>query len=65
MIEDVVTREEIARFCTETNTSNTIGKPLMAKLMGNAIESGAYHVGETCKSNFEILFRHIFSCFEK
>lgn len=65
VIEDVVTREEIARFCTETNISNTIGKPLMAKLMGSAIESGAYHVGETCKSNFEILFRHIFSCFEK
>lgn len=65
MIEDVVTREEIARFCAETNTSNTIGKPLMAKLMSNAIESGSYQVGEVCKSNFAALFERIFSCFDK
>lgn len=65
MIEDVVTREEIDRYCAETNTSSTIGKPLMAKLMSNAIESGAYQVGEECKSNFEALFNRIFSYFDK
>lgn len=65
MIEDVVTREEIERFCAETNTSNTIGKPLMAKLMSNAIESGYYQVGEICKSNFATLFERIFSDFDK
>lgn len=65
MIEDVVTREEISRYCTETNTSSTIGKPLMAKLMSNAIESGTYRVGEECKSNFEALFNRIFSYFDK
>lgn len=65
MIEDVVTREEINRYCTETNTSNTIGKPLMAKLMSNAIGSGAYQVGEECKSNFEALFNRIFSYLDK
>lgn len=65
MIEDVVTREEISRYCTETNTSSTIGKPLMAKLISNAIESGTYRVGEACKSNFEALFNRIFSYFDK
>lgn len=64
MIEDVVTREEISRYCTETNTSTTIGKPLMAKLMSNAIESGIYQVGDKCKSNFQKLFDRIFSYFE-
>lgn len=56
MIEDVVTREEIDRYCIETNTSRTIGKPLMAKLMSNAIESRSYQLGKDSKSNFETLF---------
>lgn len=63
MIEDVVTREEIEKFCAETNTSNTIGKPLMAKLISNAIESQSYQIGEECKSNFKALFDRIFSYF--
>lgn len=65
MIEDVVTREEINRFCDETNISRTIGKTLIAKLMSDAIESGTYQVGEKCRSNFEVLFRRIFSYFNK
>ena len=65
MIEDVVTREEISRYCAETNTSSTIGKSLMAKLMSNAIESGSFQVGERCKSNFDVLFKRIFSYCEK
>lgn len=65
MIEDVVTQKEINRYCAETNTSNKIGKTLMAKLMSNAIESGAYEVGEECKSNFKALFDRIFSYFDK
>ena len=63
MIEDVVTREEIEKFCAETNTSNTIGKPLMAKLISNAIELQSYQIGEECKSNFKALFDRIFSYF--
>lgn len=63
MIEDVVTRDEIDRFCAETNTSKTIGKPLMAKLISNAIESGVYQVGKECKENFQTLFTRIFSYF--
>lgn len=65
LIEDVVTKEEINRYCAETNTSTTIGKPLKAKLMSNAIESGSYQVGEECKSNFEALFNRLFSYFDK
>lgn len=61
MIEDVVTREEIDKFCTETGTSNTIGKPLLAKLMSNAVEAGTYQLGEECKSNFSALFDRILS----
>lgn len=65
MIEDVVTREEISKYCSETNTSSTIGKTLMAKLMSNAIESGGYQVGKECESNFAALFNRIFSYFDK
>lgn len=65
MMEDVVTREEINRFCDETNISRTIGKTMIAKLMSDAIESGTYQVGEKCRSNFEVLFRRIFSYFNK
>lgn len=65
MIEDVVTQKEISRYCAETNTSSTIGKPLMAKLMSNAIDSGAYQIGEECKSNFEALFNRILSYLNK
>ena len=52
------------RFCAETNTSKTIGKPLMAKLMSNAIEADSYQLGEECKSNFKALFSRTFSYFE-
>ena len=65
MIEDVVTKEEIEKYCTETNTLNTIGKPLMAKLISNAVESGTYQLGEACKSNFLTLFSRIFSYVEE
>lgn len=61
MIEDVVTHEEIERFCDEKSVSKTIGKPLMAKLMSNAIEAGTFQSGETCKTNFQSLFERIFS----
>ena len=64
MIEDVVTRDEIKKYCEETETSNSIGKTLMAKLMSNAVESGEYLLGEQCKTNFRELFNRIFSYFQ-
>lgn len=65
MIEDVVTQEEIERFCNENNISKGIGKPLMAKLMSNAVEMSNYQIGQQCKDNFEILFRRILSYFNE
>lgn len=65
MIEDVVTREEINNFCNKTGTSKTIGKPLMAKLMSNAIELGTYEIGAVCRENFKALFERIFSYFDE
>lgn len=62
MVEDVVTAEEIERFCNETNTSKTMSKALIAKAMSNAIESGQYTCGEKCLANFGLLFDRIFAC---
>lgn len=61
MVEDVVTSEEIKRFCKETETSDTLSKALIAKAMSNAIENGRYTCGETCLANFKALFDRIFS----
>ena len=64
MIEDVITRNDINEFCKLTNTATTIGKPLMAKLMSNAIESGVYQVSDACIDNFQNLFNRIDSYFK-
>lgn len=61
LIEKLVTDEELERFCSATNTSKSIGKTLIAKLLSNAVESGAYVLGETCLNNFRFLFERIFS----
>lgn len=61
MVEDVVTSEEIKRFCKETETSDTLSKALIAKAMSNAIENGQYTCGQTCLANFKALFDRIFS----
>ena len=59
LIEDIVTQEEIQRFCYETNTSTDIGKPLTAKLISNAVNSKVYKLGEECINNFKLLFGRI------
>mgnify|MGYP000380992174 FL=1 len=63
IIEDVVTREEIERYCEMKGISISIGKSLMAKLMSNSVEAGEYQLGEHCRRNFRILFKRIFSYF--
>jgi len=63
VIEDVVTREEISRFCSENNVAESFSKTLLAKLMSDSVESGSYHLGETCKENFKALFERMFSYF--
>lgn len=65
LIEDVVTRCEIDRYCDKTGTSRTIGKALMAKLMSNDIATGTFEIGIECKSNFKTLFDLILSAFDK
>lgn len=62
MIEDVMIRTEIERFCVENNCIN-IDKTLTAKLMCNAIEEGSFLLSENSKKQFGELFRRIFSCF--
>ena len=59
LIEDMITQEEISRFCTETNTSTSLGKPLTAKLMSNAVDSGSFVLNDSCKNNFQALFDRI------
>ena len=58
-IEDVVQRAEITRFCTETGTSTTLGKPLTAKLLCTAIESGSFKLNDQSLDNFKKLFARI------
>lgn len=60
MIEDVMTRSEINRFCEE-NAYHNSDKTLTAKLMCNAIETGKFVLSEESKKNFQELFERIFS----
>lgn len=60
MIEDLMIRSEIERFCTENNCGNC-DKTLTAKLMSNAIELGTFTLSEETKNNFRKLFDRIFS----
>lgn len=64
MIEDVITRQEIERFCSLKRIRTDTGKVLLSKLMSNAVEAGEYVLGEECTNNFKTLFEYIFSCFE-
>lgn len=61
LIEDIFTHAEIERFCSSTNTSNSLGKTLTAKLISNAVNSNTYILGEMCVKNFVELFKRIFS----
>lgn len=59
MIEDVMTRSEIERFCTENDCADA-DKTLTAKLMCNAIDAGSFIPSENSKENFLGLFNRIF-----
>ena len=58
-IEDVVQYSEIERFCAETGTSMGLGKPLTAKLLCAAIESGSFKLNDQSIDNFKKLFERI------
>lgn len=58
MVEDLMVRSEISRFCNEFDVSTT-GKSLIAKLLSNAVENGSFTLDETTKTNFVELFRRM------
>ena len=60
VIEDLVTKEEISKFCSATNTSNELSKPLIAKIIAETVTQGSYELGDECKNNFTQLFNRIF-----
>ena len=62
MIEDVMIQSEIDRFCDESGTSKSLGKPLTAKLMCTAIENGSFTLAQESKNRFQELFDRIIAC---
>lgn len=65
MIEDLVLRTEIERFCEIEHISDSLGKPLLAKKMCTAIEKGSFVPSDECINNFQQLFDRIFSYVEE
>ena len=61
MVVDVVTREEINRFCEEKDISPKLNKALIAKKLSNAIEAGEFTLNDTAIANFRALFERILS----
>ena len=61
MIEDVITREEINRFCTTMSISDTLNKALIAKKMSNAVDKGEFKLSEIAINNFRALFNRVLS----
>lgn len=59
MIEDVILRSEIKRFCDETGTPDTLGKTLLAKLLCNAVEGGTFELVPQSIENFKNLFNRL------
>lgn len=59
MIEDIVTREELACFEEKFPDAKDVGKTLKAKLFSTAVENGEYSPGEKCRNNFKVLIDRI------
>lgn len=60
MVENLMVQSEIDRFCEE-NECSKIDKTLKAKIMCDAILSGAFKIKEESKDNFRKLFDRILS----
>ena len=58
MVEDLMIRNEIDKFCKEMGCSNA-DKTLTAKIMSNAILSREFQIREKSKDNFRELFDRI------
>lgn len=61
MVEDIITRDEINRFCTEMGISPALSKALIAKKMSNSIDNGEFTLSETAINNARTLFNRILS----
>ena len=61
MVEDVITREEINRFCTVMGILPTLNKALIAKKMSNAIDKSEFTLNETAINNSRALFERVLS----
>ena len=61
MVEDVITREEINRFCAAVDISPDLAKSLIAKKMANAVDKGEFALSETAIKNSRELFNRILS----
>jgi predicted ATP-dependent endonuclease of OLD family len=59
VIEDLITKNEIDNFCALHNVALPLGKPLIAKLLSNAVENGTYNLGDECINNFKELFKRL------
>ena len=59
MIEDLITRSEIDRFCNDFGISKTTSKSLVAKILSNAVEDGSFTLNENVKTNFTMLFNKL------
>lgn len=63
VIEDLISAQEIERFRKEQIINNQLGKPLLAKVMGEAIVTGDFQLQEDIIIKFKNLFERIFSYF--
>ena len=61
MVEDVITREEINRFCEAKDISPKLNKALIAKKMSNAIDMGEFTLSEIAINNSRALFERVLS----
>lgn len=59
MVEDLMTRSEIERFCEETKISKNLSKTLIAKKLSNALDEEEYVLGDEAIRNFRTLFDRI------
>lgn len=60
-IEDIMTRDEISRFCSEFDIDKDIGKTLISKLVCEKIMRGEFIPNETACNNFRGLLNRLSS----
>ncbi len=59
MIENLITYEELDKFCTDLGIPKDYNKSLIAKMLSNAVSDNKYKLGAICIENFKKLFKRI------